>query len=269
MKMVNVLIAVADKEGQALIPSLFFDGEEGLTAELNNARTYRKLGSAVMKTHYKKVIKLFPGYVVNEATVNLEPSGDIVDGRQTHDQSEATEVDTQEIEQRVADEITEAIPTQKGGTVESVKEEAEKEESIEELSDNLKEEIETLEEMQDEVDRQDAEDESDDEEVKETMSSHLEKYRKEYVDSISSSGKKSKISGDEISLAMVGLTPEEVMASAEAILGLKPDELLNRYLHLNPGQKRMNAGNGIRAALKRGDITMDEIEKGLANTVKH
>lgn len=95
---------------------------------------------------------------------------------------------------------------------------------------------------------------------KEGMTSHMNKYRENYSDAVSYAGKKSKVSGDEVSLLLIGLSPEEVMKAAEEVLGLPVDELVNRYGKLNAGQRRMNAGNRIRAAIKRGDITFKQVE---------
>ena len=111
----------------------------------------------------------------------------------------------------------------------------------------------------DEVNAMDAELEDDDEDDK-RMSKRLDRYRKDYHDSVSYSGKKSKVNGDDVALALMGLTPEQVMAAAENILDLPEGELVAKYAHLNPGQRRMNAGNRIRAAVKREDITIDEVK---------
>ena len=74
-------------------------------------------------------------------------------------------------------------------------------------------------------------------------------------------GKKSVNNGDAVALALAPLDPDQVVELAERLLF--PDEpsgsLAARYSHLNPGQRRMNAGNRIRAAVKKGVITLDEI----------
>lgn len=99
------------------------------------------------------------------------------------------------------------------------------------------------------------------EKEKPTMSGQLNRYREKYSDAVSYAGKKSKVNGDEISLALLSLTPKQVMNAAEKVLGLPENELVSRYASLNPGQQRMNAGNRIRAAVKRGDVTIESVRK--------
>ena len=63
---------------------------------------------------------------------------------------------------------------------------------------------------------------------------------------------------------LAGAEPLAVIWAAERLLGLESGELATKYAHLNPGQKRMNAGNRIRAAIKRGDATIDDLKKAWA-----
>lgn len=92
------------------------------------------------------------------------------------------------------------------------------------------------------------------------MSATLLKYRASYVDTVSSSNRPSLHNGDVVAKFLAGQDPLIVMAAAERILGLDTGFLTAKYASLNPGQQRMNAGNRIRAALKRGDITAAELK---------
>lgn len=97
---------------------------------------------------------------------------------------------------------------------------------------------------------------------KRDMSSTLAKYRQmpdHYKPTTSYTGRKSLSIGDTVANFLDGMSPEEVLQAAERILGLEENELTEKYAHLNPGQQRMNGGNRIRAALKRGDIKADDL----------
>lgn len=98
--------------------------------------------------------------------------------------------------------------------------------------------------------------------VKRTMGDTLKRYREmedHYQTSISHTGRKSLSIGDDVALFLEGMSPTEVLQAAERILGCDDGELVARYAHLNLGQQRMNGGNRIRAALKRGDITTNDL----------
>lgn len=96
------------------------------------------------------------------------------------------------------------------------------------------------------------------------MSATLNKYKPQYVQSVAASGAKSQNNGDDLAAFLSALTPEAVVALAEKVLGLEAGELVAKYDRLNPGQKRMNSGNRIRAAIKRGDLTVEEVRKSYA-----
>ena len=102
----------------------------------------------------------------------------------------------------------------------------------------------------------------DETEVK-SMSSTMLKYRTKYEPSLSASGRKSLNSGDEIAHLLSGLEPRAVISAAERLLNLETDELWIKYQSLNLGQQRMNAGNRIRGAVKRGDATVKDVEKAI------
>ena len=96
-----------------------------------------------------------------------------------------------------------------------------------------------------------------------SMSKTIQKYRSTYVVSVSASQRKSLNNGDELAKALEFKDHEAVMAAAETLLELESGTLFTKYKHLNNGQKRMNAGNRIRAALKRGDIVIEDVIKAL------
>lgn len=91
------------------------------------------------------------------------------------------------------------------------------------------------------------------------MAATLLQYRAGYESSVSYSGVKSLNNGDDVAHFLDGMSPTEVLQAAERILGFEDGELQEKYAHLNAGQQRMNGGNRIRAALKRQDITADDL----------
>ena len=82
-----------------------------------------------------------------------------------------------------------------------------------------------------------------------------------YELSIAYSGRKSLSNRDEVALLLENKAPDLVLTAAERLLGLDAGELSTKYEKLNPGQKRMNGGNRIRAAIKRGDATVADLKK--------
>ena len=92
----------------------------------------------------------------------------------------------------------------------------------------------------------------------------LAKYRPSYKNTTASSGHKSKNNGDPIALALAGQTPEATLAAAEELLDLGKGFLVEKYGNLNEGQRRMNSGNRIRNASKKGKITLAQIEQAIA-----
>lgn len=91
------------------------------------------------------------------------------------------------------------------------------------------------------------------------MSRKLREARQRYEVTVAASGNASADNADVIAQALRGLEPRQVVAAAERILGMTEGELWARYERLNPGQQRMNAGNRIRGAIKRGDVVADEV----------
>ncbi len=96
-----------------------------------------------------------------------------------------------------------------------------------------------------------------------TMSAQMRKHRDKYQDTVSYNNRLSKNNGDEVAQLLAGATPEAVVAAAEQLCGFKEGELLAKYAHLNNGQRRMNSGNRIRSAVKRGTVTADQVARAL------
>jgi len=94
----------------------------------------------------------------------------------------------------------------------------------------------------------------------------LRRYRTKYVHTDGYAGL-SINNGDKIADALKMCEPERVVRIAEAVLpGVKKGDLAKRYAKLNPGMKRMNSGNRIRAAVKRGTITATAVKRAITST---
>lgn len=98
-----------------------------------------------------------------------------------------------------------------------------------------------------------------DEENKGGMSSTLLQYRPVYVPTVSYSGNASLDNGDEVAALLRGLSPDETCALADAVFGVDPGHHWEKWQHLNAGQRRMNAGNRIRAVVRRGECTIEDL----------
>ena len=94
---------------------------------------------------------------------------------------------------------------------------------------------------------------------KRTMADTLNRYRSTYEDTAAYSGRLSKNNGDKLAKFLGGKSPDEVIRIAEIALKFDTGFLLAKYDNLNQGQRRMNAGNRIRAAIKREELTYDEV----------
>lgn len=99
--------------------------------------------------------------------------------------------------------------------------------------------------------------------VPKTMAKTLAAARKTYEPTVSYAGRPSADNGDDLATMLRGLSPTEVIGLAERILALPAGELAAKYEKLNPGQQRMNAGNRIRGAVKRKDLTTDQVRQAL------
>ncbi len=86
------------------------------------------------------------------------------------------------------------------------------------------------------------------------MSSQLAKYRVNYKIGLTAEGNKSLHNGDLLACFLERKSPEEVCAIADKWTGSENGHHAARYAKLNPGQRRMNAGNRLRALVKKGEI---------------
>ena len=91
---------------------------------------------------------------------------------------------------------------------------------------------------------------------KPTQAQQLAKYREHYVPAVTAAGNMSAHNGDPVAMALVGKDADAVMLLADAVCPIKGGQTHEaRYQGLNEGSKRMNAGNKLRAAYRRGDWT--------------
>jgi hypothetical protein len=96
------------------------------------------------------------------------------------------------------------------------------------------------------------------------MAKQLREARVRYVKAKSYRGSVSAHNGDELANLLAGCSPEEAMHLAAVVVAQtdeNPCDPVAKYSHLNPGQQRMNSGNLIRARVKKGLITVDEVAK--------
>jgi hypothetical protein len=107
-------------------------------------------------------------------------------------------------------------------------------------------------------------DEPEDGEEDGKMSGTLKKYRPLYVKATSYSGNHSLDNGDEVAALMRGMSPQEACALADKAFGEPEFHHWEKWQHLNPGSRRMNAGNRIRAAYRREDFTLDDLKAWVA-----
>lgn len=85
--------------------------------------------------------------------------------------------------------------------------------------------------------------------------SKLAIYRSHYV--------RATHTGDALATALDGKDLPTVARVGAEVLGVSTDELLTRYIHLNVGQRRMNIGNRIRAAIRKDASLMEKVTKVL------
>lgn len=111
-------------------------------------------------------------------------------------------------------------------------------------------------------DEESEEEESEEEESEEEgnkMSGTIQKYREAYVKTVSYSGNNSLDNGDDVAEVLRGLSPDETCALADKVFEAPAFHHAERWQHLNAGSRRMNAGNRIRAAFKRGEVTAQQL----------
>jgi len=103
--------------------------------------------------------------------------------------------------------------------------------------------------------------------VGQQMARTLKAHRAAYKAVKAASGNKSLDCDDATAKALRGLEADQVVALAQAILkapeGETLPDLAAKYAHLNVGQRRMNAGNLIRNAMKRGELKAADVKAGI------
>jgi hypothetical protein len=90
-----------------------------------------------------------------------------------------------------------------------------------------------------------------------SMSQQLQRYRGKYQTCVTARGAKSLNNGDPVAQLLEGKDWSEVCKLADEVLNEEPGFHAQKYERLNPGQRRMNSGNRIRAAWKRGEFQID------------
>jgi hypothetical protein len=120
---------------------------------------------------------------------------------------------------------------------------------------------ETLEKASTKAAREEEQDDGDDDRYTTAMSRTIARYVHRYVPGRNASGTATKTCGDELAIAWLQMDVEAFCYYAANLLGMSP----GHYLHLNPGQQRMNFGNRLRAAIRKGIITEQDALAGLLN----
>jgi hypothetical protein len=110
-------------------------------------------------------------------------------------------------------------------------------------------------EPQDASDAPEGEDEAEEGLSGGRMAQQLRRFAAHYVPAKNASGATTKICGDSLSQLLLSLEPEQVSLVAAAVLDLPAD----KYDHLNPGQVRMNWGNRLRAAIKKDNVSYEDV----------
>ena len=100
-------------------------------------------------------------------------------------------------------------------------------------------------------------------EAEEAASRVPQKYRVKYAEAAKAAGHKAHTAtgkatlnnGDEFALLWEAILPSEACKLADQVAP-QPDKQTHaaKYAHLNVGMQRMNAGNRIRGAIKRGEV---------------
>lgn len=98
-----------------------------------------------------------------------------------------------------------------------------------------------------------------DEEDGNKMAETIRKYREAYTKVVSYNGNNSLDNGDEVAEVLRGMSPDETCALADKVFEQPAMHHAERWQHLNAGSRRMNAGNRIRGAVKRGEVTPDQL----------
>lgn len=99
--------------------------------------------------------------------------------------------------------------------------------------------------------------------TKPTQSAQLRKYRASYQAYQQKSGEISLDNGDDVASLLRGCSVEDVMALADKVKAYPDGWHQQRYAKVNKGSKRMNAGNVIRGAHRRGEETVTSLKRHL------
>lgn len=96
------------------------------------------------------------------------------------------------------------------------------------------------------------------------MAEKLKKARARYEATVAYSGRLSSNTGDDLSIFLAGMTPEQVCEIADSACAEDATPMTlthwDKYSHLNPGSIRMNAGNKIRSRVKAGIVTLADLK---------
>jgi len=105
------------------------------------------------------------------------------------------------------------------------------------------------------------ESDEDEESIAGQMTQTLKHYREVYEKSVSASGAASLDNGDRVAKALRGEHHLTALVLANMVVTpFDPEfDAHSRYGHLNVGSQRMNAGNKIRGAIRREEVTSDEV----------
>lgn len=87
------------------------------------------------------------------------------------------------------------------------------------------------------------------------MARTLKAYAVGYLPAKNASGTSTKINGDALAIAWLSLDVAQFCTYAAGLLGMSP----LAYSHLNPGQQRMNMGNKLRGAIRKGTLSLETV----------
>lgn len=113
---------------------------------------------------------------------------------------------------------------------------------------------------EDEEDEEDEDGPIDEESIGSRMAQQLKAARVRYMKTKRPSGAASADNADAIARALRDYEPLEVCEIADKVFKLPIGSHESKYSRLNPGQKRMNAGNRIRGLWRKLWTTDDKIE---------
>jgi hypothetical protein len=98
--------------------------------------------------------------------------------------------------------------------------------------------------------------------VGQKKSAQLMKYRDKYV-RYDRGGMASLDNGDAIAQLLRGADISNILRAADRLTGKEDGYHASRYAARNHGAKRMNAGNVIRGAARRDELTLAQVKDAL------